>query len=260
MSKNQSNPGIDQSSFLSHLKELRWRIIKAAAIVLLVFLVLSFWPGYNKMYDLMALPMISTMPNGQSTMIATGVVSPFLVPLKVTLLVSFLIALPFVLYQVWAFIAPGLYQHEKRLVLPLVLISTLLFYVGIAFCYFIVLNTVFHFMASVAPSSVTIAPDIQEYLSFVMTMFVVFGITFEVPIVVIVLVSVGIVSLDKMRGARRYFIVISFVIAAIVTPPDVLSQLMLAIPLCLLFEAGLFVARFLKTEARQISEKPEEES
>lgn len=177
-------------------------------------------------------------------MIATGVVTPFFVPVKVTMMVAFLIALPVVLYQAWAFVAPGLYAHEKRLGLPLIIASTLLFLAGMAFCYFFVFKTVFHFISEFAPKSITPAPDIEQYLSFVLTMFAAFGVTFEVPVVVIVLVRFGIVSVEKLKEARPYVIVGAFVVAAVVTPPDVVSQLMLAIPLCVLYELGIVVARF----------------
>ena len=186
-------------------------------------------------------------------MIATGVVTPFFVPMKVTLLVAFVIALPFVLYQAWCFLAPGLYAHEKRLGLPLVVGSTVLFLAGMAFCYFFVFGTVFKFIAQFAPKSITPAPDIEQYLAFVMSMFLAFGITFEVPVIVIVLVKLGIVDVAKLKEARPYVIVGAFVIAAVVTPPDVVSQLMLAVPMCLLYELGIFLARFVsKTRADEV--------
>src|SRR5438046_2420033 len=178
--------------------------------------------------------------------IAIGAVTPFMVPVKVTALVAFMIALPYVLYQAWAFVAPGLYAHEKRLALPLVIGSTALFLLGVAFCYFFVFGRVFAFIHGFAPKSITPAPDIEAYFSFVITMFIAFGVTFEIPIVVIVLVRMGVVSVEKLRDARPYVIVGAFVIAAVVTPPDVLSQLLLAIPMCLLYEAGLVLGRFVK--------------
>ena len=243
-SHNEKN-GEKEESFFSHLIELRSRLIHAVVAVLGVFAILCIYPGTGAIYDFIAQPMIQTLPDGNK-MIATGVITPFLVPLKVTLLFSFVLALPYVLYQAWAFIAPGLYQHEKRLAVPLVISSTLLFIVGMAFCYFIVFHTVFHFISMVSPQSINFAPDIEAYLSFVMTMFIAFCITFEVPIVVLVLVSTGMMTLEKLKAARGYVIVGAFVIAAIVTPPDVLSQLLLAIPLCLLYELGLLAARFIK--------------
>lgn len=234
---------IDQEqTFLSHLVELRDRLLRAILAILIVFLCLVPWA--SDIYDYLAHPMMMALPEG-TKMIATGVVTPFLVPVKVTILVAFVIALPVVLYQAWAFIAPGLYAHEKRLGLPLVIASTLLFIVGMAFCYFFVFRVVFRFINEFAPKSITPAPDIEQYLSFVITMFLAFGVTFEVPVVVIVLVRMGIVSLEKLKEIRPYAIVGAFVIAAVVTPPDVMSQLMLAVPLVLLFEVGLFLARLV---------------
>lgn len=234
-----------QESFISHLVELRQRLVKAVLAVLAVFVVLFAYPGASYIYDLLAQPMLSTLPAG-TRMIATGVITPFMVPVKVTLMASFVIALPVVLYQAWAFVAPGLYMHEKRLALPLILSSTLLFMVGMAFCYFVVFRTVFHFIASFAPQSITPAPDIEAYLNFVMTMFLAFGLTFEVPVAVVLLVKTGVTSVTKLRGARGYVIVGAFVIAAIFTPPDVVSQFMLAVPLCILYEVGLVVASMIE--------------
>ena len=233
----------EQESFISHLVELRDRLVKAIAAVLLAFVCLLPWSG--KVYDLLAHPMMATLPPG-TKMIATGVITPFMVPLKVTLLAAFIVALPIVLYQAWAFVAPGLYAHEKKFALPLVIGSTLLFLLGMAFCYFFVFNTVFKFIAQVAPASITPAPDIEQYLSFVMTMFLAFGITFEVPVAVVLLVKFGLVRLATLREIRPYAIVGAFVIAAVVTPPDVTSQVLLAVPMCLLFEVGLLVARLVE--------------
>jgi sec-independent protein translocase protein TatC len=185
--------------------------------------------------------MLASLPPG-AKMIATGVAAPFLVPMKVTLLIAFIIALPWVFYQVWAFVAPGLYAHEKRLVLPLVISSSLLFVAGVAFCYFFVFGRVFHFIASFSPNSIAVMPDIENYLDFVMSMCLAFGATFEVPVVVVILVRMGIVSVEKLRSIRPYAIVGAFVIAAVVTPPDAVSQLALAVPMCLLFELGLIMA------------------
>lgn len=241
----------NEESFISHLIELRTRLVRAVAGVLVVFLCLM--PFASQIYDLLAMPMIRALPEGVH-MIATGVVAPFFVPVKVTLMTAFVISLPWVLYQAWAFIAPGLYAHEKRLAAPLVIASTLLFLLGMAFCYFFVFGTVFKFIATFAPKSITPAPDIEQYLSFVMTMFLCFGAAFEVPIVVILLVKTGIVSIEKLREVRSYVIVGAFVVAAVVTPPDVTSQIMLAIPMCLLYEAGLIVARLLspKSDSRSL--------
>lgn len=234
----------DQESFISHLVELRQRLVRAVGAVLVFFIALFLWPGSGAIYDLLAAPLMNALPQG-TTMIATGVVTPFMVPVKVTALVAFMIALPFVLYQAWAFVAPGLYEHEKKLALPLVVGSTLLFLAGVSFCYFFVFGKVFSFINEFAPKSITPAPDIEAYFSFVLTMFLAFGITFEIPIVVMVLVRTGVLTLEKLRQARPYVIVGAFVIAAVVTPPDVLSQFMLAVPMCILYEAGLFLSRFI---------------
>ncbi|WP_334186665.1 twin-arginine translocase subunit TatC [Noviherbaspirillum sp.] len=240
-------------TFISHLVELRNRVMKASAALLLVFLCLMPWAG--SIYDLLAYPMMTALPAG-SKMIATGVITPFLIPVKVTLLVAFLIALPVILYQAWAFIAPGLYAHEKKLVAPLVVSSSILFIAGVAFCYFFVFGVVFKFVNEFAPKSVSVAPDIDSYFSFVMTMFIAFGVTFEVPIVVIVLVRMGLVTVEKLKEIRPYVIVGAFVIAAIVTPPDVMSQLLLAIPLCLLYEVGIWIAPFFA----RVTRAPEEQT
>ena len=230
-----------QETFISHLVELRDRLLRCIYAVFGVFIVLWFWPGLSRIYDLLALPMIRTLPEG-THMIATGVITPFLVPLKVGLMTAFLVALPFVLYQIWAFIAPGLYAHEKRLALPLVFGSTLLFLTGVAYCYFVVFNMVFHFIIHFAPSSITPAPDIEAYLGFVLTMFMAFGVTFEIPLIEVVLVRTGVLTVAKLKDIRPYVIVGAFVVAAVVTPPDAISQLLLAIPMCLLYEAGIILS------------------
>ncbi len=246
MSSKDSGPdelGGTEQPFVSHLIELRDRLIRASIAVGVCFAALAFWPGPGNLYDMLAAPLVAQLPAG-ATLIATNVISPFVVPLKITLMAAFLVALPVVLYQVWAFVAPGLYTHEKKLVFPLVISSTLLFFVGIAFCYFFVFGQVFKFIQSFAPKSITAAPDIEAYLSFVLTMFIAFGAAFEVPIVVIVLVRLGIVDIDKLKAFRSYFIVLAFIIAAVITPPDVVSQLALAIPMILLYEAGIVAAGF----------------
>ena len=235
-----------EQPFVQHLIELRDRLVKAAIAVLVAGAALSIYPGPAELYDLLAAPLVAQLPAG-ATLIATSVISPFLVPLKILLMSAFLLALPVVLYQVWAFVAPGLYSHEKKLVLPLVVSSTLLFMVGVAFCYFFVFGQVFKFIQSFAPKSITAAPDIEAYLSFVITMFIAFGLAFEVPIVVIVLARMNVVSIQKLKDFRSYFIVLAFIIAAIVTPPDVVSQLALAIPMCILYELGIWAAQvFIK--------------
>jgi sec-independent protein translocase protein TatC len=233
-----------QETFVSHLIELRQRLMRALLAVLAAFVVLFMWPGAGAIYDYLAAPLMHALPEG-AKMIATGVITPFMVPMKVTALVAFMIALPYVLYQAWAFVAPGLYEHEKRLALPIVVMSTVLFLLGVAFCYYFVFGKVFAFINNFAPKSITPAPDIEAYFSFVITMFLAFGVTFEIPIVVILLVRFGVVSVDKLKQARPYVVVGAFVVAAVVTPPDVLSQFMLAVPMCLLYEAGLFFARFV---------------
>jgi sec-independent protein translocase protein TatC len=233
-----------EDTFISHLMELRDRLLRSLVAIMAVAIVLSIWPGIGGVYDLLAWPMMQSLPEG-TRMIATGVISPILVPLKVTLLAAFLIALPYVLYQVWAFVAPGLYAHEKRIALPLVIGSSALFLMGVAYCYFVVFGMVFQAIHSLAPQAITPAPDIEAYLNFVITMFLAFGITFEIPLAQVVLVRSGAVTVEKMTEIRPYVIVGAFVIAAVVTPPDVLSQLLLAIPMCVLYEVGILVSRLL---------------
>jgi len=237
-----SDPDPAGESFISHLVELRERLLKAIAAVLLVLLVLL--PFANRLYGWLALPLIRNLPQG-GTMIATEVASPFLTPLKLTFFVALFIAIPVVLYQLWAFVAPGLYRHEKRLAVPILVSSVLLFYIGCAFAYFLVLPAVFGFMTAVAPAGVAVTPDIGRYLDFVLMLFLAFGLCFEVPVVQVILVALGVVSAEQMAGSRRYAIVGAFAIAAVLTPPDVLSQTMLAVPMCLLYEVGIFGARTL---------------
>ena len=245
-----------EQPFVSHLIELRDRLVKGSIAVGICFAALMLWPGAAGLYDLLAAPLVAHLPKG-STLIATSVISPFLVPLKITLMAAFLIALPVVLYQVWAFVAPGLYTHEKKLVLPLVVSSSLLFFLGVAFCYFFVFGQVFKFIQSFAPKSITAAPDIEAYLSFVLTMFIAFGAAFEVPVVVVVLARMGLVSIEKLRAFRSYFIVLAFIIAAVLTPPDVVSQLALAIPMVLLYEVGIWAAQiFIKHTQAPVDDTP----
>ena len=231
-----------QDTFISHLVELRDRLLRAILAVVLVFLCLFYWA--KDLYALLAKPLLAALPAG-GQMIATDVVGVFLVPVKVALLVAFVIALPYVLYQMWAFVAPGLYANERRLVLPLVIASSVLFIVGMAFAYFLVFPMIFQFMASIAPEGVAWMTDIDKYLSFVLTTFIAFGVTFEVPVIVIVLVRVGVISIEKLKEIRPYVIVGAFVVGAVITPPDVVSQFMLAVPLCLLYELGIVLARFV---------------
>lgn len=235
---NQQAP---EESFISHLVELRDRLVKASIGIAVMCAILMIWPGPSAIYDFLAQPMLASLPAG-SKMIATGVISPFMVPMKVTLLLAFVLALPWVLYQAWAFIAPGLYTHEKKLIAPLVISSSVLFMAGVAFCYFFVFGRVFKFINEFAPTSISVAPDIENYLDFIMSMCLAFGVTFEVPVVVVVLVRMGLVSVDKLKAIRPYVIVGAFVIAAIVTPPDIVSQFSLALPMWFLYELGLLVA------------------
>jgi sec-independent protein translocase protein TatC len=230
-----------QETFISHLIELRSRLLKSIVAVLIVFLALA--PFSKEIYSLVARPLMHALPVG-ATMIATDVTGTFLVPLKVTLLAAFLVALPWVLWQIWAFVAPGLYKHEQQLALPLIVSSVFLFFAGMAFAYFVVFPWIFHFFVSFTPEGVQMMTDIDKYLSFVLWMFVAFGATFEIPVVEVLLVRMGIVPLAKLKELRRYVIVGAFIVAAVITPPDVVSQLMLAVPMCLLYEIGLVAAKF----------------
>jgi sec-independent protein translocase protein TatC len=235
-----------EQGFLSHLIELRQRLVRSAVAVLIVFLCLT--PFMKQIFDLLSRPLMNALPDG-TKLLATGVIAPFMVPLKLTLFVSFLIALPWVLWQAWAFVAPGLYKHEKRLAGPIIASSIVMFLLGVSYCYFVVFGFVFKFIAGFAPASVNVAPDIEAYFSFVLGMFLAFGITFEVPIIVVLLARFGIAGVAKLKQARPYVIVGAFILAAVFTPPDVLSQLLLAIPLCLLYELGILCARFVERPA-----------
>jgi sec-independent protein translocase protein TatC len=241
----------EPDSFLSHLIELRDRLLRALIAVIIVFLPCFYFAP--QLYDILATPLMSALPEG-AHMIATGVVTPFLVPVKVAMMVSICLTLPIILYQAWAFVAPGLYAHEKRFVLPLVVASTALFFAGVAFCYFFVFGVVFKFVYSIAPKSIEVAPDIENYFSFVLGMFFAFGVTFEVPIAVVLLVKMRMVTVAKLKEIRPYVVVGAFVVAAVVTPPDVISQIMLAIPLWLLYEAGIIVSTFIEKPAPQQAE------
>jgi len=240
-----AEPGEEQS-FLSHLIELRQRLVRAAIAVVVVFLALS--PFMRDIFGILSAPLMSVLPVG-TKLIATGVITPFMVPLKLTLFVSFLIVLPYVLYQAWAFIAPGLYLHEKRLAAPIIASSVAMFGLGMAYCYYVVFGLVFRFIANFAPSSVNVAPDIDAYFNFVLGLFLAFGLTFEVPIVVVLLARFGIADVERLRSARPYVVVGAFIVAAIFTPPDVISQLLLAVPLCLLYELGIQLARIVGKRA-----------
>jgi sec-independent protein translocase protein TatC len=230
-------------TFISHLLELRDRLLRS--VIAWAALFLCLFPFANKLYALLAKPMLSALPQG-SHMIATEVVTPFFVPLKVAMMTALLGALPYILYQAWAFIAPGLYAHEKRIILPLVSASVILFACGMAFAYFMVFPVIFGFVIGSAPQGVEVMTDIDKYLDFVMTMFLAFGVTFEVPIIVVALTMMGVVEAAKFKEMRPYVIVGAFVVGAIFTPPDVLSQTMLAVPLWLLYEIGIFVASWLE--------------
>lgn len=230
-------------SFIAHLIELRTRVLHCIVALLVVFVCLFPWAA--DLYALLAQPLLSKLPKG-GQMIATDVTTPFFVPLKVALMTAFLIVLPYLLYQMWRFIAPGLYAHEKRMVLPLIAASTVLFFCGMAFAYFVVFPVVFGFVTASAPQGVAVMTDIDKYLSFVLSMFVAFGVTFQVPVAVVVLVRMGMVTTAKLREIRPYVIVGAFIAGAIFTPPDVVSQFMLAMPLWLLYEVGIVVAGWVK--------------
>jgi sec-independent protein translocase protein TatC len=226
-------------SFIAHLIELRTRLLRIAVVLLLVFICLFPWA--SDLYALLAQPLLAKLPQG-GQMIATDVTTPFFVPLKVAMMAAVLIALPYILHQTWRFVAPGLYAHEKRLVVPLIVTSTLLFFCGMAFAYFAAFPVVFGFITAAAPEGVAVMTDIDKYLGFVLGMFLAFGVTFQVPVAVVLLVRMDIVSIEKLKEVRSYVIVGAFVVGAIFTPPDVVSQFMLAIPLWLLYEVGIVVA------------------
>ena len=232
----------EQETFLSHLIELRDRLIRILIAVGVAFVPLALYA--RELYSLLAAPLLATLPAG-GQMIATDVVGVFMVPMKVALMVAFLVVLPYVLYQVWAFVAPGLYAHEKKLAIPLLIASVILFFVGMAFAYFAFFPMVFGFMSKFAPQGVAWMTDIEKYFSFVLTMFLAFGVTFEVPVIVIVLVKIGVVDVARLREWRPYVIVGAFVVGAVVAPPDVISQFMMAVPLWLLFELGIVLASFI---------------
>jgi sec-independent protein translocase protein TatC len=228
-----------ENSFISHLIELRDRLLRAVLGIVIIFICLFPWA--QDLYALLARPLLAALPKG-GQMIATEVTTPFLVPVKVTLMTAFLLATPWVFYQIWAFIAPGLYQHERRFGVPLIIASVVLFLLGMSFAYFMVFPIVFGFIVGVAPHGVAVMTDIGKYLDFVMTLFMAFGVTFEVPIAVVLLVKMGIVSVAKLREIRPYVIVASFVVGAIFTPPDVISQTLLAVPLWVLYELGIIAS------------------
>ncbi len=227
-----------EQTLVAHLVELRTRIVRASIAVLVVFACLS--PFMKQIFDYLSQPLMVALPQG-AKLLAIGVIAPFMVPLKVTLFVSFVIALPYVLYQLWAFIAPGLYRKEKKLAMPIIVSSLAMFFLGMLYCYFVVFRMVFQFISGFSPDSVNFAPDIDSYFSFVLALFMAFGLTFEVPIIVVVLNRLGMTTVEKLKKARPYMIVGAFVLAAIVTPPDVLSQLLLAVPLVILYQVGIWL-------------------
>jgi sec-independent protein translocase protein TatC len=249
------NPDDQELSFIEHLVELRSRLLKASAAVIVILLLLL--PFARKLYALLAEPLTAVLPEG-SSMIAIDVASPFLTPFKLALLLALILAIPFVLYQLWAFVAPALYREEKRLARPLLYTSVVLFYTGCAFAYFVVFPLVFGFFTRVAPEGVTVMTDISKYLDFVITLFLAFGITFEVPIATIILVATGMVSIEKLKKARAYVLVGAFALGMLLTPPDVISQTLLALPMWALFEVGLLMARILLPHRQKAAGEDEE--
>jgi sec-independent protein translocase protein TatC len=229
-------------NFITHLVELRNRLLRAVVGLLVIFV--GLFPFADKLYSLLAAPLLAKLPQGEQ-MIATAVTTPFFVPMKVTMLAAFLLALPWILYQCWAFVAPGLYAHEKRMLMPLLVASLILFFIGMTFAYFAVFPVVFGFLVGSAPQGVAVMTDIAEYLDFVIGMFLAFGFAFEVPVAVVLMALMGWVTLEQLKEARSYVVVGAFVLGAIFTPPDIVSQFMLAIPLWILYEAGLLVVRWL---------------
>lgn len=244
---------VDESQpLITHLVELRNRILKSFICVLIVFLALVYFA--NDIYHIISAPLINELPQN-STMIATNIVAPFFTPIKLTAITAIFLSVPYILYQVWAFIAPALYKHEKRLIYPLLVSSTLLFYVGVAFAYYVVFPLVFAFLTKTAPESVAIATDISSYLDFVLTLFLAFGICFEVPVAIILLCWSGVVSIEDLKQKRPYILVGAFVIGMLLTPPDIFSQTLLAVPMYLLFEIGVLFARFYRPKDQDETEK-----
>lgn len=239
-------PEAAEGSLITHLLELRDRLLYSVIAVAVVFLGLI--PFAAEVYTAVAKPLMGVLPSG-ATMIATEVASPFLTPIKLTLAVAIVVTIPFLLYQLWAFVAPGLYKHERRLVFPLLLSSTMLFYGGMAFAYFVVFPVAFGFFVHALPPGVTMMTDIRAYMDFVFSMFFAFGIAFEVPVAVVLLARMGVINPDTMAEKRPYIILFAFIVAAVITPPDVFSQFFLAVPMIILFEVGLFVARRMKRAA-----------
>lgn len=245
----------DTQPLISHLIELRKRLLNCVVAILAIFLALVYFA--NNIYQMVSAPLISQMPQG-ATMIATDVASPFFTPIKLTMMVSVILSAPVILYQVWAFIAPALYKHERRLVVPLLVSSTLLFYIGMAFAYFVVFPLAFGFLTHTAPVGVVVSTDIASYLSFVMALFMAFGVSFEVPVAIVLLCWMGVTTPEDLRKKRPYVLVGAFVVGMLLTPPDVFSQTLLAIPMYFLFEVGVFFARFYVGKRRMPSEEDDE--
>ncbi len=254
MSRTEA-PADGEQSFLSHLVELRSRLLRAVAAVLLILVVLI--PFANRLYGWLAKPLLDHLPAG-GAMIATDVASPFFAPLKLAFFVAVFIAMPFILHQAWAFVSPGLYRHERRLAVPLLVSSVLLFYLGCAFAYFLVLPAIFTFMTGIAPAGVAVMPDITRFLDFALILFLAFGLCFEVPVALVILVAIGVVTPEQLVKSRSYAIVGAFVIAAVLTPPDVISQLLLAVPMCLLYEVGIVFARLVARRASTTTDEAAE--
>lgn len=248
-----NNDGASTQPLINHLIELRTRLLRIIVFVTLIFIVLLYFS--NDIYYVISSPLIEKLPTG-SSMIATEVAAPFFTPIKLTAIVAVFIAIPYILYQIWGFVAPALYQHERRLIAPLILSSTALFYLGIAFAYFVVLPLAFGFFVHTTPDNVAMNTDITKYLDFVMKFFLAFGVSFEVPVIIILLCWSGVVTTESLRQKRPYIIVGAFVVGMLLTPPDVFSQTLLAIPICILFEIGLFVSRFyVKKHPNDLPEK-----
>lgn len=248
-SSHQDELAGTEQPFVAHLMELRDRLVYSLAGLVLAMIVLAIWPGPATLIDWIAIPIRAHMPEGMR-LIAVGVFSPFFVPIKVLLLTSFLAVMPWIMYQAWAFVAPGLYKHEKRFALPLILLGSLLAYVGIAFVQLMVLDRMFAFIQAFAPPSVAATPDVASYVEAILSLYLAFALAFQVPIVVMLLVRFDLVGLDKLKNFRGYFVVLAFVIAALVTPPDVISQLALAIPMVLLYEVGLWLAKWFASSSK----------
>jgi len=245
-----------EAPFMSHLVELRDRLLRAVLVILVIFLALFTFA--NELYSILAEPLLIHLPTG-SSMIATEVASPFLTPFKLAMMTAIFIGMPFILYQLWAFIAPGLYKHEKTLAFPLLFSSIILFYLGMAFAYFVVFPLMFAFFTGIALEGVTMMTDISKYLDFVLKMFFAFGVAFEVPIATILVISTGMTTADKLANKRPYIIVVAFIVGMLLTPPDVVSQMLLAVPMWILFELGLLASRLLTRKRERLAKEKEDQ-